>query len=131
MLELFSAQKRIETWRRLWVALARAEHELGLAVTEQQVAELEEHLTDIDFEAAAKREKEVRHDVMADFLFPLCGQIKVDIPDMVLQRLYLVFRNGQAQFHLRPGQLCPQLSPGADPGAAGEELQHIPAGIPG
>ena len=65
MLELFSAQKRIETWRRLWVALARAEHELGLAVTEQQVAELEEHLTDIDFEAAAKREKEVRHDVMA------------------------------------------------------------------
>ena len=65
MLELFSAQKRIETWRRLWVALARAEHELGLAVTEQQVAELEAHVTDIDFEAAAKREKEVRHDVMA------------------------------------------------------------------
>lgn len=65
MLKLFSAQKRIETWRRLWVALARAEHELGLAVTEQQVAELEAHVTDIDFEAAAKREKEVRHDVMA------------------------------------------------------------------
>ena len=65
MLELFSAQKRIETWRRLWVALARAEHELGLAVTEEQVAELEAHITDIDFEAAAKREKEVRHDVMA------------------------------------------------------------------
>ncbi len=65
MLELFSAQKRIETWRRLWVALARAEHELGLSVTEEQVAELEAHVTDIDFEAAAKREKEVRHDVMA------------------------------------------------------------------
>ena len=65
MLELFSSQKRIETWRRLWVALARAEHELGLAVTGQQVAELEAHITDIDFEAAAKREKEVRHDVMA------------------------------------------------------------------
>ena len=65
MLELFSAQKRIETWRRLWVALARAEHELGLAVTKEQVAELEAHITDIDFEAAAKREKEVRHDVMA------------------------------------------------------------------
>ena len=65
MLELFSARKRIETWRRLWVALARAEHELGLAVTEEQVAELEAHVADIDFEAAAKREKEVRHDVMA------------------------------------------------------------------
>ncbi|MBR6950427.1 MAG: adenylosuccinate lyase [Oscillospiraceae bacterium] len=65
MLELFSAQRRIETWRRLWVALARAEHELGLAVTEEQVAELEAHVTDIDFEAAAEREKEVRHDVMA------------------------------------------------------------------
>ena len=65
MLELFSAQKRIETWRRLWVALARAEHELGLAVTEEQVAEMEAHITDIDFEAAARREKEVRHDVMA------------------------------------------------------------------
>ncbi len=65
MLELFSSQKRIETWRRLWVALARAEHELGLPVSEEQVKELEEHITDIDFEAAAKREKEVRHDVMA------------------------------------------------------------------
>ena len=65
MLELFSAQKRIETWRRLWVALARAEHKLGLSVTAEQVAEMEEHITDIDFETAAQREKEVRHDVMA------------------------------------------------------------------
>lgn len=65
MLELFSAQKRIETWRRLWIALARAEHNLGLNVTAEQVAELEQHITDIDFEIAAKREKEVRHDVMA------------------------------------------------------------------
>ena len=65
MLNLFSAEKRIETWRRLWVALARAEHQLGLPVTAEQVAELEAHLTDIDFDLAAKREKEVRHDVMA------------------------------------------------------------------
>ncbi len=65
MLELFSAQTRIETWRRLWVALARAEHELGLPVTQEQVEELEAHISDIDFEAAAQREKEVRHDVMA------------------------------------------------------------------
>ena len=65
MLNLFSAQKRIETWRRLWIALARAESKLGLPVTEEQVAELEAHISDIDFEMAAAREKEVRHDVMA------------------------------------------------------------------
>ena len=65
MLHLFSADMRIQTWRRLWVALARAEHNLGLPVTAEQVAELEAHLTDIDYECAAAREKEVRHDVMA------------------------------------------------------------------
>ncbi len=65
MLELFSQQKRIETWRRLWIALARAEHELGLPITKEQVCELEAHISDIDFEMAAAREKEVRHDVMA------------------------------------------------------------------
>ena len=65
MLDLFSAEKRIQTWRRLWVSLARAEHRLGLPVTEEQVAELEAHIEDIDFECAAAREKEVRHDVMA------------------------------------------------------------------
>lgn len=65
MLNLFSAQKRIETWRRLWIALARAESKLGLPVTEEQVAEMEAHISDIDFETAAAREKEVRHDVMA------------------------------------------------------------------
>ena len=65
MLELFSHRRRIETWRRLWVELARAESRLGLPVTPEQVAELEEHLHDIDFELAAKREAEVRHDVMA------------------------------------------------------------------
>ena len=65
MLHLFSADMRIETWRRLWVALARAEHNLGLPVTAGQVAELEAHITDIDYETAAQREREVRHDVMA------------------------------------------------------------------
>ena len=65
MLGLFSADARIRTWRKLWVALARAEHKLGLNVTAQQVAVLEEHITDIDYECAAAREKEVRHDVMA------------------------------------------------------------------
>ena len=65
MLHLFSADMRIQTWRRLWVALARAEHNLGLPVTAGQVAELEARITDIDYECAAAREKEVRHDVMA------------------------------------------------------------------
>ncbi len=65
MLHLFSQQMRIQTWRRLWTELARAEHELGLPVTAEQVAELETHIGDIDFELAARREREVRHDVMA------------------------------------------------------------------
>ena len=65
MLHLFSQEMRIQTWRRLWTELARAEHELGLPVTAEQVAELETHIGDIDFELAASREREVRHDVMA------------------------------------------------------------------
>lgn len=65
MLRLFSADHRIQTWRKLWVSLAKAESALGLPITQQQTAELEEHITDIDFACAAAREKEVRHDVMA------------------------------------------------------------------
>ena len=65
MLKLFSMDTRIQTWRKLWVSLARAEMELGLPVTAEQVAQLEAHITDIDYECAAAREKEVRHDVMA------------------------------------------------------------------
>ena len=59
MLELFSATTRIRTWRKLWTELARAEMEMGLPITEEQVAALESHIEDIDFETAAKREKEV------------------------------------------------------------------------
>ena len=65
MLELFSPDTRYQTWRRLWVSLARAEMKLGLPITGQQVAELEDHITDIDYDCVSKREKEVRHDVMA------------------------------------------------------------------
>ena len=65
MQQLFSAQRRAETWRRLWLALAKAEHELGLPITEEQIRDLEAHLTDIDFDCISRREKEVRHDVMA------------------------------------------------------------------
>ena len=65
LLRLFSQRTRIETWRRLWTALARAESKLGLPVTEAQVRALEAHITDIDFACAAEREAKVRHDVMA------------------------------------------------------------------
>ena len=65
MLELFSMRYRIKTWRRLWISLAKAEHALGLPVTEEQVRALEENIDDIDFEKAAVYEKEMRHDVMA------------------------------------------------------------------
>lgn len=62
---IFSADKKFTTWRRLWVALARAEMKLGLNVTEEQVQELEAHINDIDYAVADEREKVVRHDVMA------------------------------------------------------------------
>ena len=65
MLYLFSADKKFSTWRKLWVALARAEMELGLPVTQEQVDELEAHIYDIDYEKAAEWEKKLRHDVMA------------------------------------------------------------------
>ena len=65
MLNLFSSDTRYQTWRKLWVALAREESRLGLPITQEQVAELEAHITDIDYECVRQREKEVRHDVMA------------------------------------------------------------------
>ncbi len=65
MLYLFSPDKRYSTWRKLWVALAQAEHELGLPVSEKQIKELEAHIDDIDYEVVAAKEKEIRHDVMA------------------------------------------------------------------
>ena len=65
MLHLFSPDMRYETWRRLWVALARAEHALGLPITQAQVDELAAHVSPIDYDVVAAREKEVRHDVMA------------------------------------------------------------------
>lgn len=65
MLYLFSADKKFSTWRRLWIALARAEKELGLQITDEQIAAMENHITDIDYSYAAKMEKDLRHDVMA------------------------------------------------------------------
>ena len=65
MLELFSADRRYQTWRKLWAALAREEMALGLPITEEQVSQLEAHITDIDYDCVRAREREVRHDVMA------------------------------------------------------------------
>ena len=65
MTENWSAQKKHSTWRRLWLALAKSEQKLGLNITDQQIAEMENHLDDIDFQDAAKTEKELRHDVMS------------------------------------------------------------------
>src|SRR3954465_4136854 len=65
MASLWSAQRKHSDWRRLWVALAEAERELGLNISEGQVAELRAHVDDIDFEAAQAHEKRLRHDVMA------------------------------------------------------------------
>ncbi|MEE0742054.1 MAG: adenylosuccinate lyase [Emergencia sp.] len=65
MLGLFSSDTRYQTWRKLWVSLAKAERQLGLPITAKQVEVLENHITDIDYECVKQREKEVRHDVMA------------------------------------------------------------------
>ena len=65
MLKLFSNDTRYSTWRKLWVALAETEMELGLPITQEQVDELRAHIYDIDYDCVAAKEKEIRHDVMA------------------------------------------------------------------
>ena len=65
MLELFSSDTRYKTWRKLWVALAKAQMQLGLPVTAEQVEQLQDNIDNIDYECVAQREKQVRHDVMA------------------------------------------------------------------
>lgn len=62
---LFSPDMKFRTWRKLWIALAETEQELGLEITDEQIAELKEHADDINYEVAQAREKEVRHDVMS------------------------------------------------------------------
>ena len=62
---IFSPDKKFKTWRKLWIALAEAEHELGLPVTREQIDELKQHADDINYEVAQEREKLVRHDVMS------------------------------------------------------------------
>lgn len=65
MLYVFSPKMKFSTWRKLWIALAESEQELGLAITDEQIEQMKNHIEDIDFEKAAQYEKEFRHDVMA------------------------------------------------------------------
>ncbi len=65
MSQIWSPAVKFSTWRRLWLALATAEKELGLDITDEQLAEMKEHLTDINYEVAEKKEEELKHDVMA------------------------------------------------------------------
>lgn len=62
---IFSPDKKFRTWRKLWIALAETEKELGLPITQEQIDELKEHAEDINYEVAKEREKIVRHDVMS------------------------------------------------------------------
>ena len=68
MQKIFSPDRKFTTWRRLWVALAESEMEMGLPVTQKQVDELKAHVEDIDYEAARRHEERTRHDVMAHVL---------------------------------------------------------------
>ena len=65
MQHIFSENFKFRTWRRLWIALAKAERQLGLEITEEQIAELEAHKDDINYAVAEERERLVRHDVMS------------------------------------------------------------------
>ena len=62
---IFSPDKKFSTWRKLWIALAESEKELGLDITDKQIAQMKEHIYDINYDVAKAREKEVRHDVMS------------------------------------------------------------------
>ncbi len=65
MQRIFSPDHKFQTWRKLWVALAESQRELGLEITQEQIDELKEHIADIDYAKAAEYEKRLRHDVMA------------------------------------------------------------------
>ena len=65
MAALWSPQKKFSTWRRCWIALAEAERELGLNISEAQLEEMRAHVENVDFETARAHEQKTRHDVMA------------------------------------------------------------------
>jgi adenylosuccinate lyase len=65
MCEIFSDDRKFTLWRRLWIALAEGEKALGLDITSEQIEEMKAHISPINYDVAEKKEKEVRHDVMA------------------------------------------------------------------
>jgi adenylosuccinate lyase len=65
MLSVFSADHKFQTWRRLWIALAKTQQELGLPITNEQIEEMEQHQKSINYDVAKAKEKEIRHDVMS------------------------------------------------------------------
>ena len=62
---IFSPDKKFRTWRKLWIALAETERELGLNITQEQIDEMKAHADDINYDVAKERERQVRHDVMS------------------------------------------------------------------
>ncbi|MEA5085550.1 MAG: adenylosuccinate lyase [Lachnospiraceae bacterium] len=76
---LFSPDYKFKTWRKLWIALAEVEKELGLNITDEQIAQMKEFKDDINYEVAEEREKEVRHDVMSH-VYAFGTQAKAAMP---------------------------------------------------
>ena len=70
---IFSQDMKFTTWRKLWIALAETEMELGLPITQEQIDEMKAHVSDINYDVARAREKEVRHDVMSMCTLTACS----------------------------------------------------------
>ena len=91
---IWSPAKKFSTWRRLWLALAEGEAELGLDITKEQIEEMKAHLNDIDYELAEKKEAEFRHDVMAHVHTFGTGTIMVPVAE-----LYILLFNKTVTVH--------------------------------
>lgn len=91
MLYIFSDEKKFSTWRKLWVALAEAEKELGLSITDEQIEEMKANIYNIDYDMAAQKEKEFRHDVMAHVhTFGTCCPSAMPIIHLGATSMYVV-----------------------------------------
>ena len=131
MLYIFSPDKKFTTWRRLWIALARAEKELGLPITQGQIDELEREKDHINYDLAQEKERELRHDVMAHIhaYGAQCPKCHAHPPPGGHQLL----RGGQHRYHFNergpdpppgqtgtgpgsPGPVCPPVQGHAHPG---------------
>ena len=86
---IFSPDKKFSTWRKLWIALAESEKELGLDITDKQIAQMKEHIYDINYDVAKAREKEVRHDTAysartQSLLFTWVQQVVMSVTTLIL-----------------------------------------------